>query len=212
MRWVSVLATSLLLAAAAVAAHAATPQPALPTNDQIDWHPDRPSRSVGQPWKGRLVNGVHLPLQGQDFFTWDFPLNGSPNRPWRRWGTDRLLWLVLNVLHDYRVENPGAPRVGIGDISRRYGGNFGARYGGLGHQSHQNGRDIDILYPRLDGQELRPSRVSQIDSALAQDLVDRFVAAQVQYVFVGPHTGLTGPRKIVFKLRFHDDHLHVRVW
>lgn len=204
-------ATLLVVVSAAVAATPDTPQPPAPTADTIDWHPDRPSRSVGQPWRGRLVNGVQLPAEGQDFFSWDFPLNRSPSRPWRRWGSDRLVSVVLTVLREYRSDNPDAPRVGIADLSRPRGGSFGSRFGGLGHQSHQNGRDIDILYPRLDTQELRPSRVSQIDLELAQDLVDRFVEKRAQYVFVGPHTGLIGPRKIVRRLRFHDDHLHLRI-
>ena len=119
---------------------------------------------------------------------------------------------MLSVLRDYRAQNPGVPRVGLGDISRKYGGNFGAKYGGLGHQSHQNGRDIDICYPRKDRQELRPEKVSKVDQDLAQDLVDRFVAMNVQYIFVGPHTRLRGPRGIVSKLRFHDDHMHVRIY
>ena len=50
----------------------------------------------------------------------------------------------------------------------------------------------------------------QIDRPLAQDLVDRFVAAGAQYVFVGWRTGLKGPRRIVQRLSYHDDHMHVR--
>jgi hypothetical protein len=46
---------------------------------------------------------------------------------------------------------------------------------------------------------------------LAQDLVDRFVAAGAQRVFVGPRVGLRGPRGIVARLAHHDDHLHVRI-
>ena len=57
----------------------------------------------------------------------------------------------------------------------------------------------------------RPTWVSQIDHRLAQDLVDRFVAAGALYVFVGPHTGLTGPRRIVVPLAHHDNHMHVRL-
>jgi murein endopeptidase len=117
---------------------------------------------------------------------------------------------VLAVIAEYRAANIGAPRVGIADLSRPHGGDFGKRFGGLGHASHQNGTDVDVLYPRRDLLELRPSKVAQIDRALAQDLVDRFVAAGAEFVFVGPHTRLTGPRKVVQPLVFHDDHMHVR--
>jgi murein endopeptidase len=166
---------------------------------------------VGKPFDGRLVNGVRLPSEGRDFFTWDPVLQTSPNRPWRRWGTSRLVRVVLRVLRGHRAAYPWAPRVGIGDLSRPRGGGFGRRFGGLGHDSHQNGLDVDIYYPRFDGLELRPARVAQIDFELAQDLVDRFVAAGAEYVFVGPRTELVGPRKRVVPLVHHDDHLHVRI-
>ena len=52
---------------------------------------------------------------------------------------------------------------------------------------------------------------SQVDRKLAQDLVDRFVAAGAVKVFVGPRLNLKGPRKIVVPLIYHDDHLHVRI-
>ena len=107
-------------------------------------------------WAGALRRGVQLPAEGPDWFTWDPVLKQSPNRDWRRWGTDRLVYTVLDVLAEYRLADPWAPRVGIGDVSRRHGGEFGRRFGGLGHASHQNGLDADIYYPRVDGRELRP--------------------------------------------------------
>ena len=84
------------------------------------------------------------------------------------------------MIAEYRLANPLAPRVGIGDLSRRHGGDFGVRFGGLGHASHQNGLDVDVYYPRLDGLERRAYKPSQVDRELAQDLVDRFVAAGAQ--------------------------------
>jgi murein endopeptidase len=166
---------------------------------------------VGLPWHGRLRHGVLLPSQGPNFFTWDPVRKRRPNRAWRRWGHDRLICTLLRVAREYRQADPSAPRVGVGDISRRYGGPFGKRFGGLGHASHQYGLDVDVWYPRLDRLERRPSRVSQIDRVRAQDLVNRFVAAGAKYIFVGPHTHLMGPRRIVRRLVFHDDHMHVRL-
>jgi murein endopeptidase len=157
------------------------------------------------------VNGVGLPAQGAHFYTWDPIRKHSPNRGWRRWGTDRLIRVLLRVARQYRAANPGAPRLTIGDLSRPRGGDFGKRFGGIGHASHQNGLDVDIWYPRLDGLERRASRVDLIDLELAQDLVDRFIAAGAQYVFVGPRTRLTGPRRRVQALIHHDDHMHVRI-
>lgn len=176
--------------------------------DQVVWHE---SRSLGVPWDGRLVRGVQLPDEGMTYFTWDPVLKRSPNRPWRRWGSDRLIRPLLRVLADYADAHPDAPRVSVGDLSRPKGGVFDERFGGLGHASHQNGLDVDVYYPRLDGLELRPTRPSQIDRALAQDLVTRFVRMGATYVFVGPRTGLRGPRRIVQRLVHHDDHMHIRI-
>jgi murein endopeptidase len=176
--------------------------------EPIRW---RRSAAVGLPYAGRLVRGVQLPSEGEDFFTWDPILKRTPNRGWRRHGTDRLVRVLLRVLRDFRAAHPKAPRVGIGDLSRPRGGDFGPRFGLPGHASHQNGLDVDVYYPRLDRRERGPARVTQVDRELAQDLVDRFVRAGARYVFVGPRVGLRGPRRVVQALSHHDNHLHVRL-
>jgi murein endopeptidase len=157
------------------------------------------------------MKGVRLPNEGLYFFTWDPVLKQSPNRAWRRWGSDRLVRVVLGVLADFAAAHPFAPRIGVGDLSRPQGGDFGRRFGGLGHISHQNGLDVDVYYPRRDGAERPPARPGQIDSRLAQQLVDRFVAAGATKVFVGPRTLLHGPPRVVQTLPRHDNHLHVRL-
>jgi murein endopeptidase len=169
----------------------------------VDW---RRSVSLGEHSAGRLVRGVKLPAEGERFFSWDPLLHRVPNRAERRWGSDRLVRLLLEVVGEYAAAHPDAPRVGIGDLSRRGGGPFGPV-----HVSHQNGLDADVYYPRLDRAERPPLRVRQIDHRLAQDLVDRFVAAGPELVYVGPNTGLTGPRGVVRVLWNHDNHLHVRI-
>jgi len=171
----------------------------------------RRSYALGKPWEGRLANGVQLPREGVDHFTWDPVVKRSPNRGWRLWGTDRLVRTVLTVLDGYHAAHPEASRVGVGDLSRPRGGDFGRQFGGIGHASHQNGLDVDVYYPRRDGEERAPRRVGEIDRALAQDLVNRFVQAGAVKIFVGPHTGLRGPTRIVRPLVHHDDHLHVRL-
>ena len=170
---------------------------------EIRW---RDSRAVGSPSAGRLVRGVRLPAAATGFFTWDPLLHRVPNRADRRWGTDELVRVVLRVVREYGRAHPHAPRVGIGDISRRRGGPFGPK-----HASHQNGLDVDVYYPRRDGRERPPRRVAQIDRRLAQDLVDRFARAGAEIVYVGPSTGFTGPRGVVRVLWNHDNHLHVRI-
>jgi Penicillin-insensitive murein endopeptidase len=166
----------------------------------------RESTPLGSPSFGRLVNGVQVPEQGPHFFTYDPVLRRSPNRPWRRWGTDGLVRIALRVVNEFARAHPEAPRVGIGDLSRPRGGYFGPK-----HATHENGLDVDVYYPRLDRRERPPRRASQVDRALAQDLVDRFVAAGATRVYVGPNVGLTGPAGIVRVIPNHDNHLHARI-
>jgi murein endopeptidase len=203
------LALTLVLASAASARPLQEPGPVVPEPEPAIAY--RESTPVGVWWAGTLRRGVQLPADGPDWFTWDPVRKRVPNRGWRRWGTDRLVRTVLDVIAEYRLENALAPRVGIGDLSRRHGGDFGMRFGGLGHGSHQNGLDADIYYPRYDGLERRPYKPSQVDRELAQDLVDRFVEAGARTIYVGPSLDLKGPRKVVEPLVHHDDHLHVRL-
>jgi murein endopeptidase len=171
----------------------------------------RRSTAIGLPWRGRLEDGVMLPAEGSDYFTWDPIRRRSPNRSWRRVGHDRLVRLLLDVAAAYRNAHHDAPRMAIGDLSRSRGGDFGPRFGLPGHVSHQNGLDADVFYPRLDRREVAPEHVREIDVALAQDLVDRFVRAGAVRVFVGPNTGLAGDPRVVQPLVRHDNHLHVRI-
>jgi murein endopeptidase len=180
----------------------AAPVPALPAP---------PSVAAGAPWDGRLRHGVLLPAWGPGFVTWDAVLHRAPNRAWRRWGTDRLVATLQDVAALWALDHPGAPPLLVEDLSRRRGGPFGERFGGLGHASHQNGLDADVSYPRRDGLVRAPWKPSQVDRPAAQELVDRFVAAGAQKVFVGPRLRLRGPRRVVVPLVHHDDHLHVRL-
>ncbi|HET8821264.1 MAG TPA: penicillin-insensitive murein endopeptidase [Thermoleophilaceae bacterium] len=175
---------------------------------QVDW---RESVAVGTPGAGRLERGVRLPASGPAFFTWDPVLRRTPNRGWRRWGTDRLVRVLLRIAREHRAAHPRAPRMAIGDLSRPRGGDFGPQFGYIGHATHQNGLDADVYYPRADGRELAPRDASEIDRRLSQELVDRFVAAGAELVFVGPSTGLHGPAGVVTPLVQHDNHLHVRL-
>ena len=204
-----------LLAGLTLAAASATAQTPPPDDDAVAPEapaPDAPrSVAVGVPWHGRLEHGVQLPAAGTDFVTWDPILQRSPNREWRRWGTGALVVLLDTVTREFRAAHPGVPPILIADLSRPQGGPFGRRYGGLGHGSHKNGLDADVMYPRRDGALLAARRPAEVDRALAQDLVDRFRAAGAVRLFVGPHLHLRGPRSIVVSLVHHDDHVHVRI-
>lgn len=184
------------------------PPPAPPPRRAVRW---RRSAALGSHAAGRLVRGVRLPAGGEHFFTWDPVKRRSPNRDWRRWGTDRTVRMVLSVARQFGRAHPRAPRMAVGDISRPRGGDFGPQFGYIGHASHQNGLDVDVYYPRADGRERAPRYASEIDPVLSQELVDRFLAAGAQVIFVGPNTGLAGPAGRVQALVNHDNHLHVRL-
>jgi murein endopeptidase len=185
------------------ARHADRPQP------RIEW---RDSVAIGAPEAGRLKHGVQLPAAGRTYFTWDPILKRKPNRDWRRWGTDELVRTTLRVLRRFERLYPAAPRIGVGDLSRPHGGDFGPEIsGGIGHGTHQNGLDVDVYYPRLDRAERAPTSVDQVDVRLSQALVDLFVEAGATVIYTGPSLPLTGPTEIVQPLVNHDNHLHVRI-
>jgi murein endopeptidase len=135
-----------------------------------------------------------------------------PNSTSRLWGTDLAVRRTLCVIDDYRTTHPDWPRIVVGDLSRPKGGLFGPEFGGLGHVSHQNGLDVDVYLPRWDNREMPPTSAGDVQLERAQELVNRFVAAGAQVIYVGPNTGLVNPgrRRVVRVLRNHDDHLHVR--
>jgi hypothetical protein len=167
----------------------------------IEW---RNATSHGLPYAGSLSAGTQLPLDGPDWVTWNPVADSVPNEPHRLYGNERTIRRIISVAAAYRAANPGAPRVVVGDISFRGGGPMEA------HVSHQNGLDVDVYYPRLDGRLREPRTPAQIDRRLAQDLLDRFVAAGAQMVFVGYSTGLHGARDVVIPYPSHENHLHVR--
>ena len=180
-----------------------------PPEAKIVW---RASRALGTPNAGALVDGVKLPPEGRHFVTWDPEQRTVRSPRWRRYATTRLIRTLLRVIADFARAHPSAPRVTIGDLSRPRGGDFGAAHSPrVPHVSHQNGLDADLYYPRRDRRETAPARVADIDLRLAQDLVDRFVAAGARFVFVGTNTPLTGPAGVVQAAPRHDNHLHVRL-
>jgi murein endopeptidase len=122
-----------------------------------------------------------------------------------------MIRTTLRIARRYARENPAAPRLTIGDLSRPHGGDFGPRYGSIGHASHQNGLDVDIYYPRRDRRERPPDAPRQVDLRLSQKLVDMFVAAGAEKVFIGPSLDLRGPPRVVAPLVYHDNHIHVRL-
>ena len=172
--------------------------------------PASPSRAIGTPEAGRLVNGVPLPAKGEHFFTWNIPRGVSPNSRSRRYGTDVVVARVQRVVGAYGRAHPNAPRVGVADLSLPRGGFFGTNYGGSGHVGHQNGTEVDVLYPRRDGKERVADSIGDVDRRLAQDLLDRFLAAGAVRAVVDPRLGLRAPAAKLEHQPLHEEHIHVR--
>jgi hypothetical protein len=168
---------------------------------RVEWHR---ATSIGLPYAGRLVDGTQLPVEGDDWVTWNPVTDSVPNRPDRLYGNERTIRTIISVIVAYRGAHPEAPPVVVGDISFRDGGRMNQ------HVSHQNGLDVDVYYPRRDRHLSAVHAASQIDRDLAQDLLDRFVAAGARMVFVGYSTRLRGPGGVVVPYPNHENHMHVR--
>jgi hypothetical protein len=168
---------------------------------RISWHR---ATSVGLPYAGSLVHGTQLPLRGPHWVTWNPITDSVPNAPKRLYGNEQTIRAIVSVTGAYRAEHPHAPRVVIGDISREGGGPMDD------HLSHQNGLDVDVYLPRRDRKLRAPMSHGEINHRLAQDLLDRFVAAGAQMIFVGYSTGLHGPTGVVIPWPGHEYHMHVR--
>lgn len=167
----------------------------------------RQSIALGTPNGGALADGVTLPSSGVGFYTYDPAEDVVPNKEWRRVGTDTLVRQMLAVGRWWALTYPGEARLGIGDLSLPEGGRFGGP--GVGHQSHQNGLDVDIRLPRTDRVEGR-AHPGNYDRALTQALTDRLIAQGADLVLIGPNLDITGPSGVVVRWPDHDDHLHVR--
>jgi murein endopeptidase len=169
---------------------------------KIQWHH---ATSVGLPYHGRLIDGTQLPVEGPSWVTWNPLTDSVPNAPRRLYGNERTIRAVIAVTRAYRAAHPRAARVVVGDISRDGGGPMVDE-----HVSHQNGLDVDIYLPRRDRTPRAATTSRQIAHRLAQDLVDRFVAAGARMIFVGYATSLHGPAGVVIPYPGHEYHMHVR--
>ena len=169
---------------------------------KIAWHH---AISVGLPYGGSLIDGTQLPLEGPSWVTWNPVSDHVPNSANRLYGNQHTIRAIVTVTEAYRAAHPEAARVVIGDISREGGGPMRDE-----HVSHQNGLDVDVYFPRLDRTLRAPVAPGEIDHRLSQDLLDRFVAAGAQKIFVGYSTGLHGPAAVVTPYPGHEYHMHVR--
>lgn len=192
--------------------------------------PDPPASaitaSIGQPYRGFLVNGIPFPSQFRGY---------QLREEERTYATPELIGAVLDAIERVIRKYPDTCDLYIGDISGPRGGRMSR------HRSHENGRDIDLgMYARenrllpsfapmseenLDVPKtwclieslLQSHRVQNIfvDQGL-QKMLYRYAASQgwdenyLNNLFgaaAGPDT-----RTIIQHIRGHRDHLHVRFY
>jgi hypothetical protein len=168
-------------------------------------------RSLGTWSNGRLRCGRALAGATDTWTTWDWSLKRRPNRRWRRFGNDRTIQAIERVAGDVAAAHPGR-RLLVADVSRTHGGSFDRRFGSVGHATHQNGLDVDVVYPRHDGREKPAARPSQVDLRLSREIVRRFAEEGAALELVGcARNYASGSRRA---RRFcngeHEDHVHVR--
>ncbi|MGB1275686.1 MAG: penicillin-insensitive murein endopeptidase, partial [Nannocystaceae bacterium] len=92
--------------------------------------------SVGRPNQGRLVNAVQLP---------DNPGVYRRTQVNASWGASHTIEYLQRAATRFRRVSGYRGRLLIGGISRQHGGHFSP------HKSHQSGRDVDVVLPRIVG-------------------------------------------------------------
>ena len=83
------------------------------------------------------------------------------------------------------------------------------RHGGEidGHSTHENGRQIDLYFPRRGREPREPHTIAQVDMRLSGELVRAMLDAGADQVLIGPHIRI-GTSARVIRWAHHDDHLH----
>ncbi|MCB9714755.1 MAG: penicillin-insensitive murein endopeptidase [Myxococcales bacterium] len=180
--------------------------------------------SVGRPNRGRLQDGVLLPLS--DLYTRKEPTSGL-------WGSSHAILQIHRAFAIFRHDTGYEGEVVIGALSRRRGGRFSP------HVSHQSGRDIDIRLPLWPGADPDGSpSIDEIDWYAAWGLVRAFIdTGEVDTIFldVSRHRFLYeaargmgetpesleavikwprwsgDSRPVVRHSKGHDTHIHVRI-
>jgi hypothetical protein len=210
--------------------------------DTLQANPD-PSMALGQPNSGgSLTGGLNYPDDNAG--TYEF----RPNPPGYQyfdarydqpdsndWGTGSLINAIEFVgrerdpvlsstpdCYDRSVaaQRTPATRFAVGDMSKRGGGAWYHSYdGATRHGSHQNGRDVDIRYLRVDRNEM-PLDISlspsSYDTAGTLDLMECFVwSLRIDLIYVDSASlgfwNPSGQNRPLVHLSGHKSHFHVRI-
>lgn len=137
---------------------------------------------------------VQLPTSGYGFYGYYAAS--------KRWGLPAMVYGIERAARRFKDANPGAPRVGVGDISLMNGGDIS------GHASHERGNDADFRPIRNDGREGRTTiHQGTYSRTLTQKVLDLMVSeTRVTHIFFNDRrTRHTQPWPN------HDNHFHVRI-
>lgn len=178
--------------------------------------------SVGQPYHGRLVEGIPFPRQFQGY-----QLRNEDHT----YTTPELIGALLDAIEGVQDKYPNTCDLYVGDFSKPGGGWMN------GHRSHQNGRDVDLgMYVKGN----RPLNTfinmneENLDAPKTWCLIENLLRSQrVQYIFLDKKVQnvlydyalgegvdpvylerLFGNVKgaIIQHVRNHQDHMHVRFY
>jgi murein endopeptidase len=193
------------------------PEPAVPTVATTE------SLSIGEPNRGRLINGVEVKTDDRLLVRSD-----------ENFGTAETVDALRRVVDAVYTRFPGTHKLVVGDLSKEHGGRIRP------HKSHQSGRDIDLgfflsgdarpnLFVPVSAKNLDFERTLALIDAIAADdtaqyvFIDRRVqkllydyAIEVQKRTPASMAGLFEyPRRgslttLVRHRRGHSNHLHIR--
>ncbi len=129
--------------------------------------------SIGEPYRGRLVNGIPFPLDMGGY---------KVRNPELSYATPELIGSLLDAIEVVRERYPNTVDLFIGDFSASGGGRL------KGHKSHQNGRDVDLGMYALGNQPLDqfiPMHAGNLDVPKTWTLIEGLIrTGRVQYLFV----------------------------
>ena len=120
----------------------------------------------------------------------------------KRWGRSALVYGIERAARRFKAANPGAPRIGVGDLSLENGGDI------VGHASHERGVDADVRPMRNDGSE---NRVEYRQRAYSRPLTQQVITLLRSEMRVKLIFFLDSRVRGVQPWPKHNRHFHVRI-
>ncbi len=206
--------------------------------DMDPYDEDRPGYSTsnsGTPYNGTLITAWALPWgnttdshnngagpvtysNSMESFSGYWYYRGIDDPDTDNWGTEPLLKLVQDVGAAWQrtVRGPGTSFAYITsmDMSKEFGGDFS------GHNSHENGLDVDIRYIRNDGtsgpfsfgntNDFDPPGINKYDAEATRILLSLILEyGNIDSIYLDGRAFWTDSR--IVHRSDHYDHMHIRI-